>query len=108
MKYTKTDLLEKLSTGQLKESEAVEFKEQWGQNSGREISAIGNRNQGGWLIIGVNDNCCVLNIDIGRIKKQKEHIENHIRQYLDPRLCLPNLLEKTFNNFLGTVKSSPV
>ena len=40
--YTKTVLLEKLSSQQLTESENVEFKSQWHQGYGKRISAIGN------------------------------------------------------------------
>ena len=83
-KYTKEQLLEKLSSGHLKESETIEFKEQWTQNSGRSISAIGNGEKGGWLIIGVNDNRRVINREANWTKKQIELIENHIIQYLEP------------------------
>ena len=98
MKYAKADLLEKLSTETLNESETVEFKKQWGRLHGKEISAIGNREQGGWLIIGVNDDGCVLGIDTGRIRKQKDEIENHIRQYLDPSSAASFISIENINN----------
>ena len=57
-RYTKEDLLKQLFIGQLNESETVEFKEQWGQNNGKSLSAISNGEEIGWMIIGVDDNGC--------------------------------------------------
>ena len=51
--YKKTALLEKLSSQQLTESENIEFKSQWHQDYGKSISAIGNGEEGGWLIFGI-------------------------------------------------------
>ena len=78
--YTKTVLLEKLSFQQLTESENVEFKEQWRQNNGRSLSAIGNGEERGWMIIGVDDNGCLINEDIQWAKWIGPH-------FWLPRLC---------------------
>ncbi len=84
MMLTKRDLLERLSKGQLHEDEAVEFKESWQRDNGKSLSAIGNRKQGGWLIVGVNDSGYLIDRDSGWIKKQKNTIESQIRNLLKP------------------------
>ena len=100
-RYTKEDLLTQLFIGQLNESETVEFKEQWRQNNGRSLSAIGNGEERGWMIVGVDDNGRLINSDIQSTKKQKHQIENHIIEYLNPSatvqsISIESLKEKHF------------
>ena len=84
MKYTKKDLLKQLYLGQLNESETVEFKEQWRQDNGKSFSAIGNGEEKGWLIIGVDDNGSLIGKNIQWAKEQRHQIESHITEYLSP------------------------
>ncbi len=81
---TKTVLLKKLSSRQLAENENVEFKSKWHQDYGKSVSAIGNEEKGGWLIVGIDDEGSLLGKHSGWIKKQETLIENHISQYLEP------------------------
>ena len=89
--YTKTVLLEKLSSQQLTESENVEFKSQWHQEYGKSISAIGNEEEGGWLIVGIDDKGFLLGKNSDWIKKQEANIENHISQYLEPNSTVQSI-----------------
>ncbi len=81
--WTKDRLLKELKDGQLRESETIEFKEQWTQNSGKSISAIGNGEKRGWLIIGANDDGHLLDKDSQWAKKQ-QHVKNVFRRGLFP------------------------
>ena len=90
-RYTKEDLLKQLFIGQLNESETVEFKEQWRQKNGKSLSAIGNGEERGWMIIGVDDNGCLVNEDIQWAKKQKHQIEGHIIEYLNPSATVQSI-----------------
>ena len=94
--YTKETLLKELFDKQLNESETVEFKEKWTRSSGKSFSAIGNGEQKGWMIIGVDDNGCLINKSIQRMKKQKQEIENHINEYLNPSATIQSIEIKTF------------
>ena len=96
--YTKTVLLEKLSSRQLTENENVEFKSQWYQGYGKSISAIGNEEDGGWLIVGIDDKGSLLGKNSGWIKKQEANIENHISQYLEPNSTAQSISVETVNN----------
>ena len=95
-RYIKEDLLKQLFIGQLNESETVEFKEQWRQNNGRSLSAIGNGEERGWMIIGVDDNGCLINEDIQSIKKQRPQIESHIIEYLNPSATVQSISIESF------------
>ena len=59
-KISRNDLIKQLTAGALRELSAfrVEFKAKWKKEFGEDISAIANQvdRQGGWLIVGVNDN----------------------------------------------------
>ena len=96
--YIKTVLLKKLSSQQLTESENVEFKSQWHQDYGKSISAIGNEEEGGWLIIGIDDKGFLLGKSSGWIKKQEAYIESHISQYLEPNSTVQSISVETVNN----------
>ena len=96
--WTKDRLLKELFTGQLRESETIEFKEQWTQNSGKSLSAIGNGEKRGWLIIGVNDDGHLLDKDSQWAKKQQHQIENHIIQYLEPNSTVQTISVESVNN----------
>ena len=72
--YTKTVLLEKLIAQQLTESKNVEFKSKWHQDYGHSISAIGNEENGGWLIVGIDDKGLLLDKNSAWVKKQKNLI----------------------------------
>ena len=95
---TKTILLEKLSSKQLTENENLEFKSQWDQNCGKSISAIGNEEKGGWLIIGIDDTGVLLGKSLEWINKQKTRIENHISQYLEPNSTVQSISFELLNN----------
>ena len=89
--YTKTVLLEKLSSQQLIESENMEFKSQWHQGYGKSISAIGNEEEGGWLIIGVNDKGFLISKNSDWIKKQASKVESQISQCLEPNSTVQSI-----------------
>ena len=95
-RYTKEDLLKQLFIGQLNESETVEFKKQWRQNNGRSLSAIGNGEERGWMIIGVDDNGCLINKDIQWAREQRHQIENHIIEYLNPSATVQSISIESF------------
>ena len=96
--YTKTVLIEKLSSQQLTENEKIEFKTKWHQNNGKSISAIGNDEKGGWLIVGINDSGVLLDNNSGWLIKQENQIENHIRQYLEPDSTVQSISIESLNN----------
>lgn len=91
--HTKTVLLEKLLNQQLTESKDVEFKSKWHQDYGQSLSAIGNEEQGGWLIVGIDDKGLLLGKNSDWIRKQKNLIENHISQYLKPNSTVQSIVE---------------
>lgn len=95
--YTKENLLEKLSAGRLTENESVEFKEKWWQESGKNLSAIGNKKLGGWLIVRVDDKGSLINKELDWINKQKALIENHITQYLSPNSAVQSISVESIN-----------
>ena len=96
--YTKTVLLKKLSSQQLTESKNVEFKSQWHQDYGKSISAIGNGEEGGWLIVGIDDKGVLSGKNSDWIKKQETSIENHISQYLKPNSTVQSISVEVLNN----------
>ena len=96
--YTKTVLLEKLSSQQLTESENVEFKSQWDQSYGKKISAMGNEDSGGWLMVGVDDNGRVIGKNLNWLRKQEAKIESHISEYLEPYSTVQSISIETINN----------
>ena len=96
-KWAKEHLLKELSAGQLRESSSIEFKEQWQQDSGKSLSAIGNT-EGGWLIIGVDDKGRLLGKDSEWTQKQQHKIENHIIQYLEPSAAVQAISVETVRN----------
>lgn len=97
--YTKEDVLKKLSEGQLEEDETVEFKEGWIRDYGKGISAIGNgQNKKGWLIIRVDDEGNLINNSLQKLQKQKETIESHIREFLNPSSTAQYISIETINN----------
>ena len=96
--YTKKVLLEKLSSQQLTESENIEFKSKWHQDYGKSISAIGNGEEGGWLIVGIGDKGFLLGKNSGWIKKQEANIENHISHYLKPNSTAQSISVEVLNN----------
>ncbi len=98
--YTKTVLLKKLSDRLLSENESIEFKEKWHREHGHSISAIGNNNTGGWLIVGVNDEGVLPGKNLKWIKKQQSQIEGHINQCLEPHAAVPSVSIESVNNKL--------
>ena len=81
----------KLVKGQISENESIELKSKWQEKHGHSISAIGNNEQGGWLIIGVNDQGKVLDQKRTGIKKQQDYIERHIDKNLDPKATVQSI-----------------
>ena len=96
--YTKTVLLKKLSSQHLTESENVEFKSQWDQSYGKKISAMGNEDSGGWLMVGVDDNGRVIGKNLNWLRKQEAKIESHISEYLEPYSTVQSISIETINN----------
>jgi len=96
--YKKTVLLEKITSKQLTENAHIEFKSQWHQSFGQSISAIGNEDKGGWLIIGIDDKGVLLGKDSGWVKKQETQIENHISQYLEPNSTVQSISIETLDH----------
>ncbi len=96
--YSKEHILNKLCNRSLTENEHIEFKQQWEQSHGRHISAIGNKNKKGWLIIGVNDNGDLLDNQLDNLTNQKGKIENHVREYLKPSSTVLHISIENINN----------
>ena len=96
--YTKKSLLAKLLKGQISENESIELKSQWQEKHGHSISAIGNNEQGGWLIIGVNDQGKVLDKNQAWIKKQQDQAERHIDKNLEPKATVQSISLESINN----------
>ena len=96
-KHTKEQLLQKLSTHQLNESETIEFKEQWRQDNGKSLSAFGNGENGGWLIVGIDDKGRLLGKELHWAKKQKDFIERHIMGYLEPQVAANSILTRIYS-----------
>lgn len=96
--YTKENVLKKLSEGCLTEGETIEFKESWEQSNGKSISSIGNGDDKGWLIIGVDDKGNVLNNNLESLQKLKNQIESHIRHYLNPSSTAQYISIENVNN----------
>lgn len=90
-------LLNKLEARELEEGESIEFKECWHQENGKSISSIANREGGGWLIIGVNDQGAVTGFTKAEAKDQKIKLENHISQYLDPVSAVQSISLESVN-----------
>ena len=95
-RYLKENLLKELFAGQLHESEVVEFKEKWSQSNGKSLSAMGNGEERGWMIIGVDDKGHLLNKDKQWIKKQKHQIESHINEYLNSSATVQSISMESF------------
>ena len=102
MSYTRQALLEDLSANRLIEGDAVEFKEKWAREHGKSLSAFGNSKNGGWLLVGVDNSGQCLNKDMEWMKKQREQIERHIDQYLNPASAVQSISPESANgkNFL--------
>lgn len=96
--YIKTVLLEKLSSQQLTENDNVEFKSQWDQHYGKKISAMGNEDSGGWLMVGIDDKGRVIDKNLNWLKKQEAKIESHISEYLEPYSTVQSISIETINN----------
>ena len=64
----------------------VDFKSEWRQDYGKDISAIANHLDltRGWIIVGLNDEGQGVSTDLSWSKKAEEQISNHIRQFLTP------------------------
>ena len=94
----KAFLLRELESGKLPESEFVEFKVKWGQDSGKSLSSIGNWKDGGWMIVGVSDKGDVVGFAKNLAKDQKNKVENHISQYLDPVSAVQSISFESVKN----------
>lgn len=94
----KKELLEKLSSQQAAENESLEFKSQWHEDCGKSVSAIGNRENGGWLIVGISDKGYLLENSSSWIKKQEALIESHISQHLEPSSAAQAISVEALNN----------
>lgn len=85
---TKEQICHNLEANKLTEvtQSAVELKSTWQQANGKDISAIANQlgNQGGWLIVGVDDTGLGLNKDHNWLTTTEQQVRGHINQYLSP------------------------
>lgn len=74
-KITRSELVRQLGIGALQELSAfrIEFKAKWDKSFGQDISAIANHvdREGGWLIVGVNDDGVLLKKNNDWAKKEE-------------------------------------
>lgn len=72
----------------------VEFKESWGKNSGKDISAIANSPQilRGWLLVGVNDRGELTGRDLEWAKGQEAAISSQVIELLQPTFAVHNII----------------
>ena len=89
--YTKTSVIKNLSSGCISENESIELKSQWQEKYGHNISAIGNNETGGWLIIGVHDKGKILDNKLTWMEKQRDLVERHIDNYLEPKATVQSV-----------------
>jgi predicted HTH transcriptional regulator len=62
----------------------VEFKREWQQHHGRDISAIANSLSSGWVVVGVSDQGQLCGHNLAWLKKTEESVSNQIRSCLNP------------------------
>ena len=87
-RLTKEQIIKKISSGKLLEVliPNVELKSSWRQEYGKDISAIANhfRKEGGWIILGINDDGTLSEWDDKTLIKTESQVTNHINEYLEP------------------------
>ena len=87
-RLTKEQIIKKISSGKLLEFliPNVELKSSWRQEYGKDISAIANhfRKEGGWIILGINDDGTLSEWDDKTLIKTEPQVTNHINEYLEP------------------------
>jgi predicted HTH transcriptional regulator len=77
----------------------VEFKRNWSQGHGEDISAVANVDQlsSGWLVIGLNDDGTPHGHDENWLKRTELDVSNHIRQYLEPSWAVSRIFGEKIN-----------
>ena len=87
-KISRNELMKKLALGTLQELSAfrVEFKTKWDKDFGKDISAIANHidRQGGWLLVGVEDDGKLSKRNSDWAKKEEAKISSHLTTFLNP------------------------
>jgi predicted HTH transcriptional regulator len=85
----KEDIISKINERTLVEHryDNLELKSSWGQDCGKKISALANKNQQGsnWLCVGINNSGEICENNESWAKTTEEIISQHINQYLDPQ-----------------------
>lgn len=77
----------------------VDFKRNWDQKHGQDISAIANHEgiQTGWVVVGVQDSGKVAGFDENWLKNTEQTVSNHIRQYLEPSWAVKRVFGQQIN-----------
>lgn len=72
----------------------VEFKSDWGQPHGRDISAIANCFEiaNGWVVSGVDNNGRPCGKDARWLKDIEQKVSSHLREYLTPSWAVTELV----------------
>lgn len=90
-KISRQNLLDKVSQELIHEvlsafNGTVELKSDWEKKHGEKISAIANQDsrEGGWLIIGINDQGKLLGKDINWLKDLEHKVSSHLAEFLKP------------------------
>jgi len=87
-RLTKEQIIKKISSEKVLEVliPNVELKSSWRQEYGKDISAIANhfRKEGGWIILGINDDGTLSEWDEKTLIKTESQVVNHVNQYLEP------------------------
>ena len=80
--------------------ERLELKSSWHQEHGKDISAIANHEsfEGGWLIIGVNDDGNLLAKNDNWLKETEQQVSSHIQRYLVPTWSAKNVVGRKYQN----------
>ena len=94
-------LLKHISQGSLLETSfpRVELKSIWNKNCGKDISAIANHEsqQGGWMIIGIDDQGNPVGTDSKWADKNLNNLGQQINDFLNPSYVLKESLVKNIN-----------
>lgn len=70
----------------------VDFKKEWQQHHGRDISAIANSLSNGWIVVGLNDHGQFCGHDLAWLKKTEETVSNQIRSFLNPSWAVRSIV----------------
>ena len=97
IKMEKKELISNIKSGASEvDLEGVEFKSNWTQEHGKDISAIANSEHiaKGWLVIGVKNDGSLIDQSSQQLEKIEQKVSNHIQQYLEPSWIVKITSEK--------------